>query len=130
MPANDAVLWRFADGLANSRSALLADMGYPEAAAVESQTLQESEAEFDKVIRKFNQLNDVLDLKFKEIVAKSQRGSLTRNQAVKDFDKLVRSAEYLLKLKRNYPDIPVSEESIIELVNSIKAEYSSIKAMR
>jgi ATP-dependent protease ClpP protease subunit len=130
MPANDAVSCRFANGLASSRGELLAVLGYPDAAVIESQTLLESDEEFDKVVRKFNKLNDDLDLKFKEIAAKSQRRSLTRNQAVKDFDKLVKNAEYLLKLKRNYPDIPVSEESIIELVNSMKAEYSSIKAMR
>ena len=130
MPANDAVLWQFANGLASSRGELLAVLGCPDAAVIDSQTLLESDEEFDKVVRKFNQLNDELDLKFKEIAAKSQRRSLTRNQAIKDFDNLVRNAEYLLKLKRNYPDIPVSEESIIQLVNSIKAEYSSIKAMR
>jgi len=130
MPANDAVLCRFADGLAGSRGELLAEQGYPDATMIDSQTLLDSEEKFNKVIRKFNQLNDELDLKFKEIMAKSQRRSLTRNQAVRDFDNLVTNAEYLLKLKRNYPDIPVSEENIIQLVNSIKAEYRSIKALR
>ncbi|MDH4202184.1 MAG: hypothetical protein OEV87_04765 [Phycisphaerae bacterium] len=130
MPANEAVSCQFANGLASSRGELLVNLGYPDAAVIDSQTLLDSEKEFDKVIRKFNQLNDDLDLKFKEIMAKSQRRSLTRNQAIKDLGRLVKSSEYLLKLKQNYPDIPVSEESIIQLVNSVKAEYRSIKAMR
>jgi hypothetical protein len=96
----------------------------------ENQTIVQSREELDKVIRRFNKLNETLDLKFKELSAKSKKGSLTRSQAIRDFDVLISNTENLLKLKRSYPDIPVEEAEILELMNIIKAEQSSIKALR
>lgn len=130
LPALDAVSFHFADAIADSRQALLNQLGYADAKVQDNERLITAKEDFQKALRRFDQLNEQLDLKFKEITAKSQLNALYRSQAVRDFDEMVRNAEYLLRLKRSYPDIPVSEEQIIELVNSIKAQSTSIKAMR
>jgi membrane-bound ClpP family serine protease len=130
LPAENAVSFHIADDIADSRQALLTKLGYADAQVQENKRLITAKEDFERALRRFEQLNEKLDLKFKEITAKSQRSALTRSQAVRDFDELIRNGEYLLRLKRGYPDIPVSEEQIIELVNSIKAESKSIKAMR
>lgn len=130
LPAADAVALHIADGAADSIQSLLSQVGYPHAKLENSERLIAAKEDFEKALRRFDQLNEKLDLKFKEIAAKSQRNALTRSQAVRDLDELARNAEYLLRLKRSYPDIPVSEEEILQLVNDIKAESKSIKAMR
>ena len=97
---------------------------------VESQIQITAKEEFEKVVRKFNTLVERLDLKFKEIEAKSDSHSLTRSQAMRDYEAIIKNAEYLLKLKRAYPDIPYEEETLISALNTFKANYNAIKAMR
>lgn len=130
LSAKEAVDCRIAAGIVESRQALLLTTGIDNASFVENTKLAEAEEEFDKVVRKFNKLNEHLDLKFKELVAKADQRSLTRNAAVRDYDAIIKNGEYLLKLKRSYPDIPYSEESLIEFVNDVKAQRAGIKAMR
>jgi ATP-dependent protease ClpP protease subunit len=130
LTAKNAEAFGVADGLTESRQGLLAELKCSDAVFQENQTIVQSREELDKVIRRFNKLNETLDLKFKELSAKSKKGSLTRSQAIRDFDVLISNTENLLKLKRSYPDIPVEEAEILELMNIIKAEQSSIKALR
>ena len=130
LTAADAAALHIADGVADSLASLISRLGYPQARIESNKRLIAAKEDFEKALRRFDQLKEKLDLKFKEITAKSQRSALTRSQAVHDLDELARNAEYLLRLKRSYPDIPVSEEAILQLVNNIKAESKSIKAMR
>jgi membrane-bound ClpP family serine protease len=130
LSASEAVACGVASGVAESRQVLLAEEKVPNAPVVESQTQLDAKEEFEKVVRKFNTLVERLDLKFKEIKAKSESRSLTRRQAMRDFEAIIKNAEYLLKLKRTYPDIPYEEETLIGAINSYKAEYNAIKAMR
>lgn len=130
MAADDAVLYQFADGTAKSRHDILTQLGHRGIQVLENKDLADAREQFEKVLRKFDRLNENLDLKFKEMMAKSKNGPLRRKEAIRDFDKLLKNAEYVLKLKRSYPDIPISEDTILEAVNSIKAKYKSIKSMR
>ena len=130
LAANDAVRCNIADGIADSKQALLVELGYGSVPIKENQNLVEASEEFERVVRKFNKLSEQLDLKFKEIGAKAHRGSLTQRQALRDYEVIIKNGKYLLSLKRNYPDIPYEEQDIIEFMNSVKAEYASIKAMR
>ena len=86
--------------------------------------------EFEKVNRRFDLLLKKLDLKFREIDAKQHARSLTRNQALRDFEDIIRKTEYLLKLKKSYPDVPLDEADIESFLNEMKAQHSAIKAMR
>lgn len=130
LTAQNAVSVGLCDGLANSRQELLVMLQCADAACGENKLIADSRDELDKVIRRFDKLNENIDLKLKELSAKSRNGSLTRSEAIRDFAVLIRNGENLLKLKRSYPDIPVEEEQILELVNIIKAEQASAKAMR
>ena len=130
LSANEAVEYEIAQGIVESRQKLLVQKGIADAQIVENVKIAEAAEEYEKVVRRFNKLNQRLDLKFKELMAKAQRNALTRSEAMRDFDELIKNGEYLLKLKRSYPDIPYTEESLVGFVNDVKAEYAAIKAMR
>ncbi|MHC4553961.1 MAG: hypothetical protein ACYSUS_01490 [Planctomycetota bacterium] len=130
LTADNAVRCNIADGIADSKQALLVELGYSNTPIRKNQSLINAKEEFEKVLRKFDKLNEKLDLKFKELRAKSERGSLTRNQALRDYEAIIKNGKYLLNLKRSYPDIPYEEDDILSFINSVKAEYASIKAMR
>lgn len=130
LSANEAVACDIAAGITESRQSLLFKAGIPDASIVENVKLIEAKEEFEKVVRKFDKLNERLDLKFKELQAKAKRGALTRSAAIRDYNAIVKNGEYLLKLKRSYPDIPYSEETLVSFINDVKAEVSAIKAMR
>ena len=130
LAADEAVKCHIADGIAESNQALLAELGYGNAPIKKNESLLEAKEEFEKVVKRFNTLNANLDLKFKELAAKADRHSLTQNQLLRDLEVIMKNGKYLLNMKRKYPDIPYSEQELIEFVNSVKAEYISIKAMR
>jgi ATP-dependent protease ClpP protease subunit len=130
LAADDAVKYHIADGLTDSQQTLLVELGHGSVPVRKNTKSDDAREEFEKVVRKFNKLNEKLDLKFKELSAKSQHGALTRNQALRDYEAIIKNAKYLLNLMRSYPDIPFSEQVLIEFINDVKAEHASIKAMR
>jgi ATP-dependent protease ClpP protease subunit len=130
LTAQNAASVGLINGLTNSRQEMLVMLGCSGAACRENSLIVEAREEFEKVNRRFDKLNENIDLKLRELSAKSRNGGLTRSQAIRDFTVLIREGENLLKLKRSYPDIPIDEEHILELVNIIKAEQASVKAMR
>lgn len=130
LPADDAATATIADGVATSRDALLNHLGYTDAVLVFNTDIAAAEEELNRVIDRFNRLNAAVDLKYKEIDAKSKAKSLTRSVAIRDIQELVRNADYLLRLKQNYPDVPASEENLQDFVNDIKAMQQAIRAMR
>jgi len=130
LTAQNAVSVGLCRNMVDSRQELLVDLACSDAACRDNDTIAQSRDELEKVVRRFDKLKDNIDLKLKELSAKSRNGGLTRSQAIRDFAVLIRNGENLLKLKRSYPDIPVDEEQILELVNIIKAEQASVKAMR
>jgi len=130
LTTGNAVRCKIADGVADSKQALLVELGHGSVPIKENQGLIDAKEEFEKVVRKFDKLNEKLDLKFKELSAKAERGSLTRNEALRDYEVIIKNGKYLLNLKRSYPDIPYEEHDILSFINSVKAEYASIKAMR
>ena len=130
LSAADAVACKIADGLTASREELLRKLDVAEAGITVNQEIDTAATEIDKVIERFNRLNSNLDLKYKELDAKIQNRSLNRNHAIKDIQTLIRNAEYLLRLKQAYPDVPVSEEHLESYINDLKASYQAIRAMR
>ncbi len=130
LTAEEAKNCQVADGIVASGQLLLSEVGQPDAPVIESQKLLDAKEEFDKVVRKFTKLNEKLDLKFKELEAKYDAQSLTISQALRDYGVIIKQTEYLLKLKRSYPDIPYDEAEIVDFLNDIKARHSAIKAIR
>ena len=130
LPSSDAVACRIADGPADSRDDLLKRLNCGDAAVAINPDIAAAGDELEKVINRFNKLNAALDSKYKELGAKVKAGALTKAVAVKDFQALIKNAEYLLKLKQAYPDVPVSEEGLEDFIGDIKASYQAIRAMR
>lgn len=127
LPAADAAACGIADGVVESREALRQRLGCPTAEVVVNPALEEAAAELDKVIKRFDSLNQALDSKYKEMSAKIASSTLNKNQAVKDLQFLIKNAEYLSRLKKAYPDVPVSEEVMDEFISALKADYQAIR---
>lgn len=130
LTAEDAAACSMADGVVTSRDELLKQLDAVAAQQAVNPTLNAAKDEAEKVITRFNKLNSALELKYKELSAKIDSGHCTRSQAVKDLQAMIKNAEYLLKLKQTYDDVPVPQEAIEELLNNIKASYQGIKAIR
>jgi len=130
LSATEALSCHVADAVVESRQAMLIEAGFPNAPVIECEKLVQAKEEFEKVVRKFKKLNERLDLKFKELEAQYANHSLTQSQALRSYEAIIKNAEYLLKLKRSYSDIPYEEEDLISAINSLKARYTAIKSMR
>ncbi|NLW84580.1 MAG: hypothetical protein GXY41_09310 [Phycisphaerae bacterium] len=130
LPAAEAATGTIADGVAASRDELLDRLGYADAALVFNTDIPAANEELNRVIDRFNRLNAAVDLKYKEIDAKIKAKSLTRSAAIRDIQDLVRNADYLFRLKQNYPDVPASEAKLQEFVTNVKALELAIRAIR
>lgn len=130
LPAEDAVACTMADVVVESRDELLKQLDAVAAQQAVNPDLDAAKDEAEKVIARFNKLNSALELKYKELSAKMDSGRCTKSQVVKDLQAMIKNAEYLLKLKQTYDDVPVPQEAIEELLNNIKASYQGVKAVR
>lgn len=130
LPAPDAVACTIADGMVATRAELLSQLGSTDATLIHNSAMATANEELDRVITRFNRLNSTVDLKYKELDAKVKARALTRSAAIRDYQELVKNAEYLLRLKQSYPDVPASEESLEEFLNAVKATQQAIRAIR
>ena len=119
-----------ADGIADSRDNLLKELGAGHTEIQINEDLIKAREELDLVVKRFNKLMETLDFKFKELGAKSQRQSLRRSDALRSYQEILKQADYLIRLKQKYPDVPVDEQDLQEFKNSVKADYESIRSMR
>lgn len=130
LPAADASACTIADGVVATREELLLRLGCSGATVVSNTTIEAAADELERAISRFNRLNSSVDLKYKELDAKVKARALTRSAAIRDFQELVKNAEYLVKLKQSYPDLPVSKESLEGFLDDVKATQEAIRAMR
>lgn len=125
LPAGEAVACGMADKVVANLQDVLADLNFSDAKVERPDGLAKAQAEQEKVNRKFEQLKNNLDTKLKTLGAKNNNGGLTINEAKRDYKALIQEFKYLLKLKKNYPDVPCDEEDIQDIINSIQAELDS-----
>jgi len=130
LPAEDAVKCGIADKVVSSRAQLLNDLGAASANIVINTQTADARALFEKVIRKFNDLNSSIDLRFKKLLTKSKAGTLYKPQALKALRSITKDINYLIRLCKRYPDLEVEEVPLQESLNSVKALYETTKAMR
>jgi hypothetical protein len=119
-----------AEGIADTRLNLLEKLDAAGAEVQINQDIPKAREELNGVIKRFNKLMEMLDLNFKKLAAKDQQLSLRRADAMKSLQEIMRQADYLIRLKQKYPDVPVDEEDLVEFKNSVRAEYESIRAIR
>ncbi len=125
-----AVHCGMAEGIADTRIGLLEMLKADQAEIQVNQDLPKARQELEQVIKRFNKLMEMLDLNFKKLEAKDQQQSLRRPDAMKSLQEILKQADYLIRLKQKYPDVPVDEERLVEFRNSVRAEYESIRAIR
>ncbi len=122
-----AVRCGMADGIAESRSRLLALLNASDVQIEVNQDIPKAREELELVSKRFNKLMETLDLRFQELTAKQNPN---RSEVLKALQDILRQTESLIRLKQKYPDVPVSEEKVIRFRNTVKAEYENIRTMR
>jgi len=131
LPSREALECHIADGVAQTRQDLLTQLSIPiDVPVVENESLIAAREEYDKVNRRLETLLKKLDLDFRELDAKQEANSLTRNEALRAFEDIIKKTEYLLRMKKSYPDVPLDESDIEAFLNEMKAQHSAIKAIR
>lgn len=117
-----------ADGIADNRIHLLAQLNCSDAQIQVNQDISKARQELEMVIKRFNKLMETLDLRFRQLQTK--QGNLQRADVMKTLQDILRQAESLLRLKQKYPDVPVDEMTLIQFRNAVKAEYENVRTMR
>ena len=125
-----AVQCGIADGIVSSRSDILKELGIADADFVDNMKISEARKELDEVIERIEKVGDNLDYRFKALNAQSRNNTLTRKNLMKEYKKIIREVQYLIKLKDQYTDIDMEDDELQEFLNEIRAEYDSLKKVR
>jgi hypothetical protein len=79
-----------------------------------------------RIEKSLEKINSSVDLGIKQLKA-----TRTRGQAMKAMRSLMDDAHFVLGLKRKFgEDVPVDEKMVQDFLNSVQAEYDSLKAIR
>ena len=125
LPAADAARCGIADKVVNSRNDVLLDKEAIKATVVVNNDAQEATKKFKRVKLRFEKLMDSLDYRFK--LAKLVK---TSNRQLKNLRGIISDYKNLIRLAKQYPDIPVSVAMLEERLNSVEALYESAKTRR
>jgi ATP-dependent protease ClpP protease subunit len=125
LPAADAARCGIADKVVNSRNDVLLDKEAINASIIVNNDAREAMRKFERVKLRFEKLMDSLDYRFKQ--AKLAK---TSNRQLKSLRGIISDYKNLIRLAKQYPDIPVSVAMLEERLNSVEALYESAKTRR
>jgi hypothetical protein len=125
LTAPDSLSCRMADGLAGSQQQLLTQRGAESAKIIVDTSAQQARKTFEKVVARFERLVSSLDYHRKQL--KQVR---TQNQQMVILRSVISDYEDLIRIARNYPDIPVTAHSLEKELNSAQAAYNGLRMQR
>jgi hypothetical protein len=125
LPAMDAAKCGIADKVVSSRNDVLLDKDAITAAIVVNNDAQEAVKKFKRVNLRFEKLMDSLDYR-----SKQTKLVKTRIKQLKILRGMISDYKNLIRLAKQYPDIPVSVDVLEEQLNSVEALYDSAKTKR
>jgi ATP-dependent protease ClpP protease subunit len=126
LPAGEAVECGIADKVVASLEEVMADLNAANAKIERPDNLSMAKDELDKATRKFDQLNNALDLKIKTLNAKNDGRVMTKSEAKKSLKGIMQEIKYLIKLRQSYSDMPYEVDTLQGLLNSVQADYDSM----
>ncbi len=125
LPAADAARCGIADKVVSLRNDVLLDQKAIKASVVVNNDAQQAGRKFKRVRLKFDKLLDSLDYRSKQ--AKLVK---TRTKQLQIMRGMISDYKSLIRLAKQYPDIPVSIDVLEERLNSVEALYDSAKTKR
>ncbi|ARN56968.1 hypothetical protein [Sedimentisphaera salicampi] len=108
-----------ADEICESRDYAVSELSDSKPEVVVSDKIKDAEEKLDKVTRRFKGLKAKIEREIVQINARYEQNRLRRRDALKSLRSLSRNSEFLLNLKKRFPDVPVSVEEIERLKNDV-----------
>lgn len=131
LPAQEAVQCGIADKAVNSRRDVFTDMGSGSARAVISDATEKARAEIDRVTKRYKQLSLSIDLRIEQLnTTADRRIALPRAKLLGLFRDIIKDISYLIRMTEAYPDVPYDQDRLESVLNSVKADYETIKSIR
>lgn len=112
LTSQDAIQCGMAKDICPTRPYILNKISTSSPDVIESKCIEEAREELDKVTKRFKMLESNIKKEIVQINARYQQKRLYRGDALKSLKSLSRNAEFLINLKKKYPDVPVSEEEL------------------
>ena len=127
LTAKQAMECHIADAIYESRQAVIAGLEMGDAPVVTNLSLDAAQEEYEQVLKRFRKVFSKIEELYMTIQYQMQVQPLA---AKKTYPQLIKSLEYLRRMKEQGQDIPVSEEFIDEFLADIKAQYEAIRKVR
>ena len=127
LTAKQAVECHIADAIYESRQAVIAGLELGNAPVVTNTSLDVAQEEYEKILKRFKKIVSKIEELYMTIEYQMQVQPLA---AKRTYPQLIKSLEYLLKMKEQGQDVPVSEESVNEFLADMKAQYEAIRNVR
>ncbi len=125
LTAADAVKCHIADKIADSRDQVLFDSGAAGAEIVQNTKTDDARNLYKRLTARVDKLYNSLDLRIKELaVVRSRVRMLAMMREVR------KDMKYLIGLKKKYPDVSVNQDNLERVLNSLDAQYNSVRSRR
>jgi len=128
LTARDAAACGMAEKVVASRQDVLAAMGCPGATVAANTKTDDARRTYELAMKKLEQVGSALDLHVKRLVVSPN--SMPRAQALRMLRDIIQDMQYLVKLKKSFPDMPYDGQEIEEDLNTIQALHDSLKTAR
>jgi hypothetical protein len=125
LPAQDAEKTGFIDKTVISRDELLADLNAANAEVINNTKTDKARDLFRRLSAKVDKIYNTHNGRIKQV--ELIRDAARARKLLKD---IIRDLKYVLRLKKEYPDIEVDEQNLQEALSSAEALYQSIQSMR
>jgi len=125
LTGTEAVQCGIADKIATSREQVLFDSGAADAVIIENTRTNDARNLYKRLTVKVDKLYNSLDLRIKELAV-----TTSRVRVLAMMRQIKKDAKYLINLKKNYPDVKVNVGNLQKVLNSIEAQYNTIRSMR
>ncbi len=128
LTASEAVECGFANGLASSRDDLLKTLDAASMEIRSNTAYIDARTQYETIVKKFNREVESIDLRIKQL--ESFTKGVPRPQALKVYQGLLQDIRSLIRMAQICPDLPVSQEELKLILNSVQAEYDAIRMTR
>ncbi|MGE4285295.1 MAG: hypothetical protein AB7F23_01615 [Phycisphaerae bacterium] len=119
LTSRDALACGMSDGECESRDFVVSKLTSSAPEVVESKCIDEAREELDKVTKRFKLLEGRIRKEIIQINVRHEQRRLFRSDALRSLKELGKNADFLLNLKKKYPDVPVSEEELEDLKSEV-----------
>ncbi len=125
LTASDAVKCRMADKAADSRDQVIFASGAAGAEIVQNTKTDDARNLYKRLTARVDKLYNSVDLRIKELAVVRSRVRMLAMMR-----ELRKDIKYLIGLKKKFPDVGVNQDNLEKVLNSLDAQYNSVRSMR